>query len=232
VHAWPSVKMVVSTTKISYVRVDSANQVYEMIPQSVLIGLVVAVVAYFLQQRSWRHNKKEEVRQREFEACMNIIENLARAFDKRISATSEFIGCVDRGEVTLDELQDYRSSVREWMHDFSSFKTKIYHYFGKDKMLEFENSVHASLREVSDITLRTYRLGKENLSSKHLVEHNSCSARLYGARYKAYRFLAVLNEMTANEETGRISLYDNVHVGNLDLISRTYLVQRLLGMRS
>ena len=55
-----------------------------MFPQSVLIGLVVALVGYFLQQRSWRHNKREEVRHREFEACTKIIEDLARALDKRI----------------------------------------------------------------------------------------------------------------------------------------------------
>lgn len=203
-----------------------------MIPQTVLIGLVVAIVGYFLQQRSWRHNKREEIRQREFDACMEIIESLARAFDKRISATSEFIGHVNRGDVTTDELQDYRSSVRDWMHEFSSFKSKIYHYFGRGRMLDFENSVHASLREVSDIILRTQRLGEENLSSEHLKEHNTCAVRLNVARYEAYRFLAVLNEMTANEETGRISLYDNVDAGSLEMISRMYLIQRLLGMRS
>jgi len=203
-----------------------------MIPQTVLIGFVVALVGYLLQQRSWRHNKREEVRQREFEACMDVIDALARAFDKRISATAEFMMYVNRGEVTTDELQDYRSSIRDWMHDFSSFKSKIYHYFGRNQMLKYENSVHNSLREVSDILLRTHRLGKENLSSSHLAEHNSCRAKLDFARYIAYRFLAELNEMTANEETGRTSLYNNVNVGSLDLISRTYLIQRLLGMRS
>ena len=203
-----------------------------MIPQTVLIGLVVAIVGYFLQQRSWRHNKKEEVRQREFEACMDIIDSLARAFDKRITATSEFMTQLNRGDVEIDELQSYRASIREWMHEFSSFKSKIYHYFGRDRMLDFENVVHASLREVSDILLRTNRLGKENLSKVHLSEHEACFERLNVARYRAYRFLAELNEMTANEETSRISLYNNVEVGKLDLISRSYLIQRLLGMRS
>jgi hypothetical protein len=203
-----------------------------MIPQTVIIGLVVAIVGYFLQQKSWRHNKREEVRQREFDACMEIIESLARAFDKRITATSEFIAQLNRGDLGVDEFQSYRSSVREWMHEFSTFKSKIYHYFGREKMLEFENTVHFRLREVSDILLRTKRLGKENLSARHLSEHEACYEKLDVARYRAYRFLAELNEMTANEETSRISLYDNVRVGKLDLISRTYLIQRLFGMRS
>uniref|UniRef100_UPI0019D45000 hypothetical protein n=1 Tax=Oceaniglobus indicus TaxID=2047749 RepID=UPI0019D45000 len=189
------------------------------------------LVGYILQQRSWRHNKREEVRQREFEACTKIIEDLARAFDKRILATSEFVSHVNRGDVTEDELQHYRSSVRDWMHEFSNFKSRIFHFFGKEKMLSFENSVHAKIREVSDIALRTNRLGKENLSPTHRKEQVEAQRRLDAARYVAYRFLAELNEMTANEETARISIYDNISVGRLDMISRTYLIQRLLNLK-
>ncbi len=202
-----------------------------MIPQTVLIGLIVAVVGYYLQQRAWRHNQREEVRQREFKACVEVIDGLARSFDKRITATSEFISQVNRGNVTEAEVKEYRSCVRDWMLEFSSFKTKIYHYFGRSKMLEFENVVHASLREVSDIAIRTNRLGRSRLSPEHLKEHYSCDSRLSFARYKAYRFLAELNEMTENEETSRLSQYDNVQVGNLQLTSRVYLIQRLLGVR-
>lgn len=203
-----------------------------MFPQSVLIGLIVALVGYALQQRSWKHNKREEVRQREFEACTKIIEDLARAFDKRILATSEFVSHVNRGDVTEDELQHYRNSVREWMHEFSNFKSRIFHFFGREKMLDFENSVHDKIREVSDIALRTNRLGKSNLSPAHLQEQEAAQKKLDAARYVAYRFLAELNEMTANEETSRISLYDNIRVGHLDMISRTYLLQRLLNLKS
>lgn len=202
-----------------------------MIPQSVLIGLVVALVGYNLQQMSWKHNKREEVRQREFEACTKIIEDLARAFDKRILSTSEFVSYVNRGDVTDDELQYYRDSVREWMHEFSYFKSKIFHFFGKNKMLKFENSVHAKIRNVSDVALRTNRYGKENLSSAHIEEQKAAQSNLNSARYAAYHFLAELNEMTANEETARISLYDNIRMGNLDVISRTYLVQKLLNLK-
>lgn len=225
-------KTVALTSAFNYLVSTANGQSNIMIPQTVLIGLVVAFVGYILQQRSWRHNKKEEVRQREFDACMEIIEALGRAIDKRILAIAEFVGHLNKGEVSIDEFQDYRSSVRDWMHEFSSFKSKIYHYFGRERMLEFEDSVHSSLRQVSDIALRTHRYGIDNLSSKHLDEHRSCASRLDLARFISYKYLLELNEMTANEETGRISLYDNVDAGSLDLISRTYLIQRLLGMRS
>jgi hypothetical protein len=203
-----------------------------LIPQSVLIGLVVALVGYFLQQRSWRHSKREEIRQKEFEASIEIIEGLARSFDKRIVAISEFIGRVDREDVTDDDFQEYRKSVHEWMHEFSAFKTKIYHYFRREKMLEFENIVHDSLREVSDIVLRTHKLGVSNLSREHRAEHRHARAKLDLARYNAFKFLRELNEMAANEDIGRTAFYDNVDVGSLDHISRNYLIQRLLGMKS
>ena len=98
-------------------------------------------------------------------------------------------------------------------------------------MLYFENSVHSSIRQVSDVALRTYRLGKESLSLAHLKEQEAAQRNLDAARYIAYRFLAELNEMTANEETSRIPLYDNINVGHLDMISRTYLIQRLLNLK-
>ncbi|MGR3394132.1 MAG: hypothetical protein ACU0CE_13295 [Pseudooceanicola nanhaiensis] len=211
---------------------NTSREAVIMFPQSVLIGLIVALVGYVLQQRSWRHNKREEVRQREFEACTKIIEDLARAFDKRILATSEFVSHVNRGGVSEDELEFFRKSIREWMYEFSYFKSKIFHYFGREKMLEFENSVHNSIREVSDIALRTNRFGRDKLSSVHREEQELASKRLNLARYIAYRFLADLNEMTANEETSRISLYDNIRAGQLDMISRTYLIQRLLNLKS
>ncbi|NIY73874.1 hypothetical protein HCZ30_15700 [Marivivens donghaensis] len=202
-----------------------------MFPQSVLIGLVVAFVGYFLQQRSWGHNKREEVRQREFEACTKTVEELARAVDKRIQATAEFVREVDIGQVSDDALERYKVSVREWMHDFSYFKSRIFHYFGHSKMVDFELKVHSSIQSVGAIALRTKKLGKDNLSAAHKLEQEDAQRKLHVARFVAYEFIAALDEMTANEQTSRVSLYDNVDAGQLDMISRVYLVKRLLNLK-
>ena len=118
-----------------------------MIPQSVLIGLIVAVVGYVLQQRAWKHKLYEDTRQREFDECLKVVDSLSRAIDKRLMAMSVFHGEVEKGSARKEDLASYRESIREWMHEFSSFKSKIYHYFGRDSMLFFEDKVHAQLRE-------------------------------------------------------------------------------------
>lgn len=203
-----------------------------MIPQSVLIGLVVAMVGYILQQRAWKHKLYEDTRQREFEECLKLIDLLSRAIDKRLMATSVFHGEVERVSAKKEDLSLYRDSIKEWMHEFSSFKSKIYHYFGRDQMLVFENEVHTQLREVSDIVLRTYKFGKSGLSTKDRKEYDTVRNSMDFARHTAFRFLRELNEMLSNGEVGRTALYNNIRVGHLDLISRTYLVQRLFGLKS
>lgn len=203
-----------------------------MIPQSILIGIVVAIIGYALQQRAWKHKLYEETRQREFDECLKLIDLLSRAIDKRLMATSFFHGEVEKGAAKKDDLSLYRDSIKEWMHEFSSFKSKIYHYFGREHMLVFENEVHAQLREVSDIVLRTHKFGKMNLSTKDRKEYEAVRQLMDFARHTAFRFLRELNEKLSNSEVGRTALYNNIDVGHLDLISRTYLIQRLLGLKS
>jgi hypothetical protein len=203
-----------------------------MIPQSILIGLIVAVVGYVLQQRAWKHKLYEETRQREFDECLKLIDILSRAIDKRLMAISVFHGEVEKGSAKKDDLEAYRESIREWMHEFSSFKSKIYHYFGRDRMLKFENEVHAQLREASDIILRTYKFGKGRLSTNDRLEYDQVRSLMNLARHTAFTFLRELNEMVTNGEVGRTAMYNNTEVGHLELISRTYLIQRLFGLKS
>ncbi|WP_282061668.1 hypothetical protein [Roseobacter litoralis] len=203
-----------------------------MIPQTVMIGLIVAMVGYLLQQRAWRHNLQEEIRQREFEECLKLVDALGRAIDKRLMAISVFQSSVRQGRATGKDKEEYKASVKDWMHNFSSFKSKIHHYFGRGQMLTFENHVHCQLRTVSDIVLRTEKYGFSGLSEKHQKEFEHVISDLALARHKGFTFLLELNERIANEEVGRTALYNNIDVGSLDLISRVYLIQRLLGLKS
>jgi hypothetical protein len=147
-------------------------------------------------------------------------------------AMSVFHGEVEKGSAKKGELASYRDSIREWMHEFSSFKSKIYHYFGRSSMLVFEDEVHAHLREASDIILRTYKFGKNALSTKDRDEYDKVRALMDVSRHTAFTFLRELNERISNGEVGRTAMYNNIEVGQLDLISRTYLVQRLFGLKS
>lgn len=203
-----------------------------MIFPSITLGLVATFVWYLLQQRAWRHERKEETRQREFEECMKIIDTLAKAIDKRLYATSRLTRSIDADKAHDEKYQELQTAVKDWMHEFLSFKSKIFHFFGYEKMLEFENEIHASLRTASNIIFRTHRVGFENLNARDKQEHRNIDEALNFARYRAHKFIRELNEMTAAEQTQRLALYDNIDAGKIDLISHTYLIQRLLGMRA
>lgn len=202
-----------------------------MIPQTIVIGIIVAIIGYYLQQRAWKHKLIEDTRQREFEECLKLIDSLSRAIDKRLMALSSFRREVNKGNVTPEELESYRESVKDWMHEFSSFKSKLFHYYGADKAKDFEMTVHAKLRESSDIILRTYRFGKKGLSSRDRQEFEKVQSLINIARHQSFEFLNELNEGLANGEIGRTAMFNNVEVGHLEMLSRSYLIQRLFGLK-
>lgn len=203
-----------------------------MLPQSVLIGLVVAVVGYLLQQRAWRHSRQEEIRQRDTDACLKLVDELSRSLDKRLVAIEFFYTTVDDENVSCEEFAAYKTSVRDWMHEFSYFKSNIYHYYGRQQMLAFENELHRNIQQASDICLRTHKYGKKALSTRDLREHQNVRMRLGFTRYLASKFLKELNERISAEDIGRTKMFDNIDVGNLESISRSYLIQRLFGLKS
>ncbi|WP_133240346.1 hypothetical protein [Pararhodobacter oceanensis] len=203
-----------------------------MFPQTVLIGLTVAVVGYYLQQRAWQHKLQEETRQREFDECMHLIDSLSKAIDLRLYSITHYAALIRRDDLTDSDITGYTDIVKDWMQEFSSFKSKLFHYYGRDRMLTFEQSVHKQIADASGVVLRAQRYGLQRLSTKHKEEFLGIEARVNIARYTAFKFLQDLNDALSNMEVGKSSHYNNIDVGKLDMISRIYLIQRLLGLKS
>ncbi len=203
-----------------------------MLPQSVLIGLVVAVVGYFLQQRSWRQKNFEEIRRLEFDECLKLIDDLGSAIDRRLMETSKYSVLAQRGDHDEEVESAFRESISSWMGAFSSRKSKIYHYYGRQEMLRFENVVHSELQEVAEILKRAKRLGLQNLSTEHRKETLEIGGRLDVARHKAFKFLSDLNERLSSGDIGRTSLFNNIYEGQLEDVSRIYLFERLFAIKS
>lgn len=203
-----------------------------MLFQSIFIAILGSSVAYFFQQRAWQHRRREEIRQLETSECLALIDELARAIGRRNMAIRQFMTAIDSNSVSSEADSSYRNSVVSWMSDFVSFKYRIQNYFGDDAAREFEEEIHGSLRNVSDVVLRTYKYGINNLSREHAREHKNARSSLFVANYAANRFIKELIERVSNGEMGITELYDNVEVGKLEWISSTYLVYRLFGLAS
>lgn len=203
-----------------------------MLPQSILIGLVVALVGYFLQQRSWRHQNYEETKQREFKDCLEVVELLSKAIDARLDATTRFAASVNSKQDQEEAYQNYREVVSDWMKHFSTFKSKIFIYFGWDEMLRFELTVHRNIKEVGDIIQRShiYDRDRKTLSQEHKEELASIYERINIARRDAFIQLRELNDRIASDKFGTTQHWNNLRVMDMDRISKAYLIKRLFGI--
>lgn len=199
--------------------------------ESIFLGLIIAFIGYIFQQRAWNHRKREEIRQREFDATTAIVSNLSIEIDKRLFSMTRFLSKIKSQNVSDNDVEEYAASVRDWMHNFLSFKSQIFHFFGKEKMFDFEYKIQKSLQSTSDILLRSHKLGLNNLSRSHRKEHQNLDSYIRKTRYEASIFIQDLNQMISEENIGKTSLYNNIQLRKVDYISRLYLIQRLFGVK-
>lgn len=163
---------------------------------------------------------------------MSVVEHLSNAIDRRLVAQRRFLTHVQRDETNEGNHREYGAALDEWMGSFSSFKSKLFLYFGEDEARTFENEVHALLRETSNVILRTYRLGEDELSSRDLDEYKNVLLRMGLAQSVAANFLNRLNDNIINNKFGTVQYINDINTGDLDKISRTYLFLRLFGIKS
>ncbi|MBI1218841.1 MAG: hypothetical protein GC186_09865 [Rhodobacteraceae bacterium] len=197
-----------------------------------LLGLIAAIVGAYLQQRSWRHRSFEELRQREVSDGLNLIAELAERIDQRLVSQRSFSALLDEGAVKEEDYKRYRESILSWMGNFSSLKSRLKHYFGADAVRTFEGIVHRRMQVASDIMLRTYKLGFENLSRQHKAEQLAISVYHSRAQKVAFDFLDNLNGALDSGKIGKSASINDLYSYNLDMISNSYLLQRFFGLKA
>lgn len=198
---------------------------------TIFLGLIAATIGAYLQQRSWKRRSLEDLRRKEFDAAELTVENIGKAIDKRLAAQRRFLSQIQKRTADAENYKEFSEARYAWMEEFTSNKSKLYLYFGKEEMLEFENKIHQQMHWTASILQRSYELGYENLSAKHKTEHKNVSTLMSIAQRDSVQFINRLNEKVANDQIGKSLLVDNVNYGNLELISSTYLLQRLFGMK-
>lgn len=196
------------------------------------LGVIAAVIGSYLQHRSWRHRTQEDIFQKEFKEATTIVTELGTAVDKRYVAQHAYFRKVETGNADEEAISEIREAIDKWLEEFSYFKSKILLYFGNTAARKFETEIHRLLVETTAVIARTKRYGYEELSQDHKIEYDRVLRRMNFTRYVTYKYLNELNERIANREFGRTQLINNIHLGHLDDISRTYLIQRLLGLKS
>ncbi|WP_300533362.1 hypothetical protein [uncultured Mameliella sp.] len=196
------------------------------------LGLIAALVGSYLQYRNWRYRALDELRRREYEEAVSVIREVSEAIDGRLYAQRRYTAGVDRKNLDKEDADEYKKAVAKWMSQFSSLKSRLRTNFGRSAASKFEHDVHGSLQDAGAVADRTRNLGYENLSLRDKAEHDSLFSMLNFARLVSYDFLNELSERAAAYDIGTIQYVDNIRKGDVDAISRTYLLLRLLGLKA
>lgn len=197
---------------------------------TLLLGLVAAVIGASIQQRTWRHRALVELREKEHAEARKAVEELSQALDLRLEAQRKYTNLAMLGKLTDNEVDAFKKATTIWMGGFSTNKSKIYHSFGKPVVIEFERAVQEPLQYASAIISLGRRLGIKNLCSRDRDLFLNSDHKLSIIQYDIYRFLNELNDRISNGEIGRTKAINNLNEDDISMISRSYLVRRLLGI--
>jgi hypothetical protein len=197
---------------------------------TLLLGLVAALITAVLQQRTWRHRSLVELAEKERAEARNAIEGLSEALDRRLEAQRTYTYAVLEGSITQEGVDGFRAATAQWMGGYSTNKSKLYHSFGLDAVIRFEEEVQRPVQRASAIVSLGRRLSPANLSSRDRELFFSSEHRLNIVQYEVYKFLRDLNDCVQNGEIGRTKAFNNLNENDPSMISHLYLIRRLLGI--
>lgn len=200
--------------------------------ETLFLGLIAAMIGTLLQNRSWRHQHHTQLRETERDGALEVIEEIGDSIDDRLLHQLEFVRICEERDPTEKELALYRDTLNRWMSKLSVHKARISFYFDRETSFDFERSVHSSFRTSSEHSLLRVRFGLNNLSARDKQRFKSARKELNLARRDSYQFLRELSDRVSAGQIGTTQRIENIEFGDLNYLSHTYLVKRLLGIRA
>lgn len=199
------------------------------VAQTVFVGIVAAIFGFYFQFRSWRHQNFESIRSKEKAAAIALVADLAEEIDQRLTLQRKFIAHL-RDNRPEDEKINYRIMLDSWNGKHSSRFARTQHIFDKSFAVEFQQNVHDPLQKNNAVAERAIRLGISNLSENHKKETSEISRDFNAAQAKIKRWLMEANTRIANGELGQTTVINNINSNDPSMITRTYLIRRLLNL--
>ncbi len=194
------------------------------------LALIAALIGTTLQQRTWQHRSQADLREKEYREARENIQSISSAIDKRVAAQRTYTELVLSGEISTSQVESYKNATAEWMGEFSSNKSKLYHSFGHKVALDFEINIQKELQKASAIVALGRRHSPNSLSTKHRKLFFRSSMKLNVIQHEIFQFLNELNAKVTNGEFGRSKAINNLNHQDYKFVSKSYLVRRLLGI--
>ncbi len=194
------------------------------------LGLIAALIGAAIQQRTWRHRALEELKKKERAEARNTVEVVSEAIDRRLEAQRIYTTKVLDGSVSENDVTVFKAATTEWMGSYSSNLSRIYHSFGRATVLDFEEKIQGNFQYASAIVGLGRRLGVNRLCTRDKTMFLGSEYKLSLIQHDVYKFLNELNDRISLGEIGRSQSINNLEANDPSMISRLYLVRRLLGM--
>lgn len=197
---------------------------------TLFLGLIAALIGATIQQRTWRHRSLEDLKEKERAEAKESIKIVSEALDRRLEAQRKFTYRILSGSATDEDRGEFRQATTAWMGGYSSNLSRIYHSFGRSTVLDFERSIQSGLQYASAILSFSTKPGIENLCTRDRELFYSSENRLSLIQHDIHKFLNQLDDRVSNGEIGRTQAINNLSGDDLEMVSRLYLIRRLLGV--
>jgi hypothetical protein len=198
--------------------------------QTLLLGLIAALIGFFLQRRSWQHQYLVKLRDEERSQAIDLSNRIFMRLDKRLSLQRSFVR-LSKGDYVGDSqefLRSYHSMLDEWNGELFSNAALLKHWFGQTTSDYFISDIHTSLRKNSDIAARLLHLGYQNLSTKHKAESDGLLQELTLTSRDIRIWMDEVTSKIENGRFGRTQYINSLNAHDASLVSSTYLLKRLL----
>ncbi|SLN31431.1 hypothetical protein [Pseudooctadecabacter jejudonensis] len=197
---------------------------------TLFLGLIAAVIGATIQQRTWRHRSLEDLEEKERAEAKETIKIVSEALDRRLEAQRKFTHKVLSGSAVDLDRDEFRQATTAWMGGYSSNLSRIYHSFGRSTVLNFEHRIQSGLQYASAVLSLSKKPGLEHLCTRDRELFYNSEKRLSLIQHDIHKFLNELDDRVSNGEIGRTQSINNLSGDDLEMVSRLYLVRRLLGV--
>lgn len=193
------------------------------IPVTVLIAFLGVFIGAWLQRRHWLRSTYEEIRVRESKDASDLASEIARVFDKRITAQRNYL--LTKFSKTGNENENaYKSAINEYSDSFNDIRFRLFYYLSYKEVLKYESDLHNRLvkngGEIAPIrNMREYRKRKEAINN----ELSIISARVF-------MFCRLLSLKISREEIGSLRRLKDWKNPQNEFISIFFLLRRLLNI--
>jgi hypothetical protein len=194
---------------------------------AILLTIGGALLGASYQQRNWRFQNWERLREERVKQAVATVEVLAKLVDRRLYRQRRLLWASRSGASADIEiaLKDYRAAIIEWMDNFGHLKAELWRSFDRYTAIQFEEEIHTPFASIGRKIEEKIRRNLPNLLSEE-------ERQLDRLGRSSYQFVHMLLERIATEDLNGLRGRDSVSFENWDRLSISFLTKRLFGISS